>query len=83
MFRSRFRATITSAVAPQIPSWAPSPKGSMRQGPMKQLRQQIPSFPNPHCGSWARKRSQAVFSPARRAKSIISCAAGSAERRLP
>ena len=53
MFRNRLRATIISAVAPQMPSCGPSPNGSMRQGPMKQFRQQIPSLPKPHCGCWA------------------------------
>ena len=39
---------ITSALAPQIPSAGPLPNGSMRQGPMVQLRQHNPSSPNPH-----------------------------------
>ena len=46
--------------AADAPPGRPSPNGSMRHGPMKQFRQQIPSRPKPHCGSWASSRSQAV-----------------------
>ena len=80
MFRRRFLATIVSTVAPQMPCWAPRPPGITRHGPMKQLRQQTPNFPNLHWGCWLAKRSQAVAIPACPATSIMASVAGSLER---
>jgi hypothetical protein len=70
---------MVSAEAPQAPKVAPSPKGSMRQGPCRQLRQQVPNSPKPHCGVWTAKRSQmvlkswrsATFSMALEAESVV------------
>ena len=45
-----------------------SPKGSMRQGPMKQLRQQIPSLPKPHWGCWLASGPRPSCSPGRAAR---------------
>ena len=44
------QAQMLSASAPQIPFLGPFPNGSIRQGPIPQIRQQRPADPNPHCG---------------------------------
>ena len=43
--RARFLATMVSALAPHTPCFGPAPNGSMRQGPIEQIRQQVPSWP--------------------------------------
>ena len=73
--RARFRATMMSASAPQTPRWGPSPNGSMRQGPMTQMRQESPSSQKPHCGSCAAARSQTVSRP-----SLRPCLSGPGRR---
>ena len=81
--RRRFLATMVSPVAPQTPACAPSPNGSIRHGPIVQLRQQMPRLPKPHCGSWDSSLSQAICTPESHARSIISVEAGSTDRCFP
>src|ERR1019366_1577775 len=72
--RPRLRATMTSASAPHTPFWGPSPNGSIRHGPIAQLRQLNPSAQYPHCGCWSASRSQTVAMPSALAWSIMTWA---------
>ena len=72
--RRRFLATIKSASAPQTPR---GDFGVILQGPMLQIRQQVPLKPKVHCGCCLSKRSNAVSYPSCSIRSIISFTAGS------
>ena len=72
--RRRFLATIKSASAPQTPR---GDFGVILQGPMLQIRQQVPLKPKVHWGCCLSKRSNAVSYPSCSIRSIISFTAGS------
>ena len=72
IMRTRCRAAIVSALAPQTPTCGPLPNGSMRQGPMLQCRQHRPSVPKPHWGCCASQRSQTVWMFCSAARWIIT-----------